>query len=204
MSIDTVLGLDISTHMGVALLGMDGTELYTGEVHVPLRFGPKKERRHAMDRARGMATKLEAILDKYDKSRMLTVIEGYGFSRTQGPDSIVTTVEVGTNIRQLLHFSYNLPWIEVPPSTLKNFVTCPGNAKKALVIEAVERVWGFQSKNDNIVDAYSLAQLGRSLCGAPAPVGKKVQDALTVVAGLEVNQPAFASLKAVQSIAQNH
>ena len=51
----------------------------------------------------------------------------------------------------------------VQPSSLKKFVTGSGAAKKNNMLLAVYKKWGFETSDDNLADAYSLAQLARTL-----------------------------------------
>jgi Holliday junction resolvasome RuvABC endonuclease subunit len=48
--------------------------------------------------------------------------------------------------------------IIVPPTVLKKYVTGKGNASKAQMMEGVAKKWGPQFDNDNLADAYALAQ----------------------------------------------
>lgn len=47
----------------------------------------------------------------------------------------------------------------VQPSTLKKYVTDNGAAKKNNMLLAVYKKWGFETDDDNLADAYSLARL---------------------------------------------
>lgn len=51
----------------------------------------------------------------------------------------------------------------VQPSSLKKFVTGSGAAKKNTMILAVYKKWGFETSDDNLADAFSLAMLARAL-----------------------------------------
>ena len=53
--------------------------------------------------------------------------------------------------------------VEVPPSTLKKFVTGKGNAKKDQMMLAIYKRWGTEFDNNDAADAYALAQYGRTL-----------------------------------------
>ncbi|MCK5605171.1 crossover junction endodeoxyribonuclease RuvC [Candidatus Pacearchaeota archaeon] len=46
----------------------------------------------------------------------------------------------------------------VPPTTVKKFVTGKGNCQKALMLLKVYKRWGIEFDNDNLADAYSIAQ----------------------------------------------
>jgi Holliday junction resolvasome RuvABC endonuclease subunit len=50
------------------------------------------------------------------------------------------------------------PTLQVPPKSLKKFVTGSGAASKERMIKGVEGKWGFRTGNDNIADAVGLAK----------------------------------------------
>lgn len=51
----------------------------------------------------------------------------------------------------------------VQPATLKKFVTGNGGAKKNNMLLAVYKKWGFETTDDNIADAYSLARIAMAI-----------------------------------------
>ena len=71
-------------------------------------------------------------------------------------------VEVGTFIRNTL-FTKMFSWYAVTPTTLKKLTTGKGNADKARMAAAVKERWSFESKSDDVIDAYAIAQIGREL-----------------------------------------
>lgn len=51
----------------------------------------------------------------------------------------------------------------VTPSSLKKFVTGNGAAKKNNMLLAVFKKWGFETSDDNLADAYSLARVAMAV-----------------------------------------
>jgi crossover junction endodeoxyribonuclease RuvC len=51
----------------------------------------------------------------------------------------------------------------IQPTTLKKFVTGSGTAKKNNMLLAVYKKWGFETSDDNLADAYSLARVARAI-----------------------------------------
>lgn len=87
-------------------------------------------------------------------------IEGYGFG-CRG-NSIFNLGELGGILRVLL-YEEGYGYINVPPTSLKKFITKSGNAKKEVMLEQVFRRWGVGSevlRDDDQVDAFSLAKFG--------------------------------------------
>jgi crossover junction endodeoxyribonuclease RuvC len=104
----------------------------------------------------------------------LAVVEGYGFGNVH---SLGSLVECGTLVRLTL-MEEKIPFIEVPPTTLKKFICGSGAAKKELLIKEVYKRWQLDSSDNNEVDAFCLAQFGRA--------------ALKMDVGLPVAQTALA------------
>lgn len=86
-------------------------------------------------------------------------IEGYSFGSKFGREA---AGELGGYIRMRL-WEAGVDLIEVPPSTLKVFVTGSGKAEKNLMLRDVYRRWGYVAECDDMSDAYALSVLGRQL-----------------------------------------
>jgi crossover junction endodeoxyribonuclease RuvC len=54
---------------------------------------------------------------------------------------------------------------DIPPSTLKKFVTGSGASDKNVVMKGVFKRWGFDSDDDNECDAFAASMAGQCLCG---------------------------------------
>ena len=62
----------------------------------------------------------------------------------------------------------DIPWIEVPPSTLKRYATGVGNASKdAVLAAAVRRFPAIDVTGNDEADALWLCQIGADLAGEP-------------------------------------
>jgi len=146
-----VLGLDVSTFTGVAVVEGGGNILYTGEINYPKLRG--------MERCGAIAGRVLRIIEELNPD--FVVIENYGFANA---NSLATLVEVGTVIRYFL-YQENVPYLVVPPNSLKKFVTGKGNAAKDQMMMAVLKNWGHESKTNNIADAIGLAMFGLCCSG---------------------------------------
>ena len=90
----------------------------------------------------------------------LIAIEGYSFG-SQGR-AIFQIGELGGVLRRLF-FVLKIPYLEIPPQTLKKFATGKGNAHKDEVMLAVYKRWGLECANSDQADAYVLARIGWTL-----------------------------------------
>ena len=101
---------------------------------------------------------LHSKLKQYHPTEIF--IEGYSFM-SKGR-SVFNLGELGGIFRLLLARNCG-GYYEIPPTSLKKFVTGKGNAKKQILLEQTYRKWGLGSeilKDDNQVDAYGLAKFG--------------------------------------------
>jgi len=51
----------------------------------------------------------------------------------------------------------------IPPTQLKKFVSGKGNSKKDLMLLNVYKKWGVEFNDDNLADAYGLAQMMKTI-----------------------------------------
>lgn len=95
------------------------------------------------------------------------VIENYGQKSHGGVSSFIKQVGVGSLVRLDLYNS-GIKWREVPPQSLKKFVTGNGSADKKGMIHGVQEQWGFVTKNHNVADSVGLAAIGLVIRGVMA------------------------------------
>ena len=107
----------------------------------------------------------------------LVVMEGYSYGVARG-NALTQLGELGGVVRVLFH-ELGVPWVEVPPATLKKYATGKGNAGKAEVLVAAVRRLGYEGSDDNVADAMWLRAMALDAFGAmPSPVPKAQQEAL--------------------------
>jgi hypothetical protein len=106
------------------------------------------------------ADKLSAEVTPTPCISCMVFIEGYAFG-AKGSSGI-SLGELGGVTRLALH-DLTIPYIEIPPTQLKKFVTGKGGAPKDIMLKEVYKRWGADFNDDNIADAFSLVQLGRGL-----------------------------------------
>ena len=121
------------------------------------------------------------------------VIEGFSFGSNNR--SAREIGGLGWVVRVMLHET-QVPWIEVPPATLKKYATGKGNVGKVeMVVSARERL-GYEGHDDNEADALWLRAIGLELLGRPlVELPKTHRDALakvTLPEGLTIHERGAA------------
>lgn len=146
-----VIGLDVASNTGAVVRGV------TDDYMDHRLFTVDKEDPSWMKRA----TWLGANVADYAKERevALAVIEGYSFASST---AMVPLACLGTMVRYFLG-QHEIDFIEVPPGTLKKFVTGKGQSKKDELRLAVYKAWGFENPSLDVIDAFGLAQFGVAL-----------------------------------------
>lgn len=148
-----VVGLDLSvTSTGLVILDSRGGE--NPSVVVDRLVKPAKSYGSEMPRAMKLADDIETVVVAHSPD--LAVIEGYAFGASHG---LAVLVELGTLVRRSL-ITLQVPYIVVPPPTLKKFATGKGNAQKDLMLKEVFRRWAYDTPSNDLADAYWLAIYG--------------------------------------------
>lgn len=96
------------------------------------------------------------------KDVMLVALEGYSYGSHSS--NLPAIGELGGVARVALHEA-NVPFIVVPPSTLKKFATGRGNAKKDEMMLEVYKRWNYSPANNDVADAYALAAFAAAYSG---------------------------------------
>ena len=87
--------------------------------------------------------------------RGLVAIEGYAMGSKTRPQM---AGELGGHLRLLL-WQAGIPYIIVPPNSLKTYVLDKGNAPKELMMMKTLKRWGYESPCNDTCDAYCLARV---------------------------------------------
>lgn len=111
---------------------------------------------------------LQAMAQFIGRTPSHIIIEGY-LVHMKG--NAIGLVEVGWHIRRgLLERFPKATIIEVPPTSLKKFVTGKGNADKVAVATALSKRYGRAFDSDNMADAFGLMKFGCVLLGREKPL----------------------------------
>lgn len=108
------------------------------------------------------AERLEWFADTFDALSTapnrpdLVVLEGYAYGRVNKAHELG---ELGGVVRLAL-WRAGIPFVVVPPSTLKKYATGKGNASKDQVLIAAVKRSGIEFNNNDEADAWWLRQIG--------------------------------------------
>jgi crossover junction endodeoxyribonuclease RuvC len=147
------LGIDQSLRSsGVAVVGADQQVLYVGTVT------PEKK----LKGAPRLACIRDALRDviKTHPRICFASLEGYAYD--VGAGRVFELGEVGAIVKMVL-YDANIPFVVVPPASLKKYVSGEGSATKEQMRAAVLKKWGMDFPQDDVCDAFGLAQVARSL-----------------------------------------
>lgn len=169
------IGLDVSTKTGIAVIEFTGKDLYETKVLMELSH-PKLK---GFVRCGHIAKSVLRVLTDYTPDVLM--VEGYSFS---GKFVSQIKIEVQVILNYFLWQENYVPY-NLPPTSLKKFVTGKGNAKKDLVMKEVLKRWNIDTDNDNIADAAGLAMAGAAMKGM-LTMPKPSMDALKNVKNLDV------------------
>lgn len=93
------------------------------------------------------------LQEEYDEVHI--AMEGYANGRTFNREKMG---ELGGVVKMSHATVFGVDPIVVPPTSLKKFVTGKGTASKDDMVKAVQAKWDSTIKNNNLADAYGLAE----------------------------------------------
>jgi len=154
-----------------------------------------------INRVRLIRERIASIIENLSDGKQwqapdLIVIEGFSYG-SKGR-SVFDIAYLGWRIREELERLKerdNIPWIEVPPSQLKQFATGKGNANKEIILQQVYKRWGVEFGDNNQADAYVLAQIGRAYLGEADDLAAFQRE---VIANLKGEKPKKKPRKKVE------
>ncbi len=145
-----VIGLDIASNTGAVVRSITSD-------YMDWRAFSVDKNDNSLKRATWLGAEIADYAHKQEAN--LAVIEGYSMASRIGHTYLVT---LGTMVRYFLQ-ERGIDFIEVPPSTLKKFVTGKGNSQKDQMRLAVYKTWQFENDELDVIDAFGLAQFGVEL-----------------------------------------
>jgi Holliday junction resolvasome RuvABC endonuclease subunit len=145
------LGIDQSLRSsGVAVVSEKQQVTYLSTLN------PKKLR--GVERLAWIRESLRVVLAS-EPDIKYAALEGYAYD--VGAGRVFELGEIGGVVKMVLHDAA-IPFLIVPPASLKQFVADHGQAKKEQMRAAVLRKWKVDVEQDDECDALGLAQVARS------------------------------------------
>lgn len=141
----------------IAVIGVDASLTRTGLARADGRLVSIVPKAGANDRARRLFEIVSVFRRNLPTGEAGAVIERYNPRGQQGY-TMAHLAELGGVLRLVL-FEFAIPWVEVPPSTLKKFATGKGNADKDAMVAAA-RAAGADPANHDEADAFWLRRYG--------------------------------------------
>lgn len=123
---------------------------------------PKAGAAEPARRLHELARAVERTLRTFPPPPALVLIEGYDL-HPRGITSAHRLAELGGVIRLRL-FELGIPYLEIPPASLKRYATGTGNANKDRMIDAARALGATPADHDQ-ADAFLLRHLGRAAYG---------------------------------------
>lgn len=142
----SVLGLDLSL-TGTGFVVLDD------HAHV-ITAGTIKTKNVGMPRLHEIKMYVNNLLQSYQPTQVC--VEGYSMGSRAG--QAFSIGELGGIIRLMLWHT-STRYQDVPPTSLKKFVTGKGTAMKDEIMLHVFKRWGWEPGDNNQADAYGLARI---------------------------------------------
>ncbi len=117
-----------------------------------------------LDGDHGDLARLQSIVSQVGeiaRGSDLVAVEGFAFTR---PNQSHILGALGYFVRMWL-WKHDLPFVVIPPSSLKKWATGSGKSKKDVMLREVCRRWNVVIDDDNAADAYALLRLAEALVG---------------------------------------
>lgn len=122
------------------------------------------------------ASVLDELRLPVDDAIEVACIEGYSMHAMGS--AVSSLIEYGWELRRMLYRHARLV-VEVPPTSLKKFVTGKGNADKLLMATTIQSRYGKVFSSYDEYDAFGLAQIAACLAGIVEPTNDAQRDVLT-------------------------
>jgi len=112
----------------------------------------KETKLRGAERLSSLKRRIMQSVDVYHPE--LVALEGYSYEST---NRLADLSEIG-GVLKLELYEAKIPFIVVPPKSLKKFVTGKGDASKDRMMISVLQRYAYRTDNDNIADAVGLAK----------------------------------------------
>lgn len=145
------IGLDISlTDTGIVILDHEAELIHHSSIKTTPKRTDMERKNYILDTLR------DTIVDNTQMCDLAIVcIEDYAYGRSTG--KVFTRAELSGTVKRWL-YEVDMPVFVISPTSVKAWVA-GGRSKKEEIMMAVHGIWGFQTNNDNIADAFVVAKM---------------------------------------------
>lgn len=141
-----VMGLDLSTKTGVAIVDTDKNVVFAEEIEFKKMTG--------WPRIGAIAGRIMELREQYQPD--LIMIEELFVGHAS---SAIVLAQISSVVHYFL-WQDNHKFMDVSASGLKKWLTQKGNAQKDVMMMEVYKQFGYESRTNNIADAVALGMLG--------------------------------------------
>lgn len=169
-----------------SVLGLDASLTSTGYAYIDsydkVRIGCIKPRTRGAARLAFIRDSVKELITRAAPD--LVSLEGYAMGFNSGKSRLFDIGELGGVLR-LLVWECKIPLLIVPPSTLKQFITGNGAAKKFHIRAALRELYSIDIDQDDQADAYALLKYGEGFL-QPIAISRNISDPRRLALGKSV------------------
>ncbi len=162
---------DMSRFQGMALIAYDLSLTSTGWA-TEAKFGTIAVSTTGMRRLNDIYVKV------VDDATLFSLVIFEGLATASNNPSAKERAGLAYMIQHRLWLR-QIPYVLIPPTTLKKFVTGRGNVDKDVVMKDVYKRWGHDCTISDEADACAAMHYGLQLCGTEAPQNEFQRECLT-------------------------
>lgn len=168
----SIIGIDLSlSNTGIVCLPDKGQYIST-----LIKTKPIKTRKEETERLARICLQSLEFVEKQENVKLI-LIEGLSFASHKS----VAVMQLAGLHYLVRVFTLMFPTVIVAPSTLKKFVTGNGNSHKDVMMMETFKKYKVTITNDNICDAYCLAQIGKSLLNNTLKLTQRQQEVIKLL-----------------------
>lgn len=168
------IGLDLSlTGTGVVVLN-------DGKLDAQTSIKSSKTGKKHSDEIERLRTIVSDIMEYVDEHKPdVAVIEGIAFM-AKNTTALAQLAGLNYMVRSAL-VDRDIPFLIVAPTSLKKFVTGSGNAPKDTIMLEIYKRWHVTLLDNNIADAYALAQVGLAVSDSERKITKFQKEVIDLI-----------------------
>lgn len=134
---------------------------------------------HEIERLRDIVGEVEELIEKHNPD--IVCMEGLAF-QARNTTALVQLAGLNYLLRDVFSTIPWMDWVIVAPSSLKKYITGAGNTAKDVMMMETYKRYSVTLTDDNLCDAYGLAQVGTGIKGGNIkPLTKAQKEVVTLL-----------------------